>query len=183
MDRLRLFVACGLPEDFLAFLSDVQQLLQAKGLPLRMVNREQMHLTLRFLGEVEAKHLPALQTWFAGLPLHFLKDQPCAQQGYGLFPAGRGQTLYAGMLGPPALFSLKAQAEEGLEALGFPREARAFCPHVTLGRTTGQARLQPEDLAALPVVEGGIILPHLTLYQSVLTAQGVTHRPLSRREE
>jgi RNA 2',3'-cyclic 3'-phosphodiesterase len=102
--------------------------------PVRWIEPESFHLTLKFLGEVRADLLPVVErvvTKVASETPAF----PLAISGFGAFPTiRRPRLLWAGAMPTPALRCLKQDIEWGLANHGFERETRAFHPHITLGR-------------------------------------------------
>lgn len=135
---MRLFVALEIPaavREKLAALMD--ELRAAEGIPgknrARWVPAENLHVTLKFIGNVEGGNVEAIRGALAGvrgngeLALRF--------RGLGFFPnEKRPRVLWAGIEGTPKLGFLAGEIEAGLEKLGIPRETREFSPHLTLTR-------------------------------------------------
>ena len=109
-----------------------------------------LHLTLRFLGdqteEKLAEVVPALEESAAGVPRFTL-----GLKGLGAFPSlERPRTLWTGVSdGAPEVQGLQSRVAESLERRGMPIEARAWQPHVTIGRVTGEKRGRLEGLPEL----------------------------------
>src|SRR6266568_4120550 len=86
---------------------------------------------------------------------------------------------WVGIRAEPALESLQHQVEREFAALGFPTEARAFCPHVTLGRTAREAR--PRDFTGLEAAlerlryDASVVVDALDLMQSTLQSGGAVY--------
>lgn len=102
--------------------------------PMRWTGRDNIHLTLKFIGEVEealaAKAGEALAA--ARIPTAPFRLR---LRGFGKFPAADGlDVLWAGVEASPALDSLFAGVEAALRPLGIEPDTRPFHPHVTLGR-------------------------------------------------
>jgi 2'-5' RNA ligase len=102
---------------------------------VRWVTRDQMHLTLVFLGEVRDDRVPAVcdavkQAADRSGPFEMTIT------GSGSFPpSGRVRVVWAGIEEPTgALLRCQAACAEELDACGFPRESRPYSPHLTLGR-------------------------------------------------
>lgn len=136
---MRLFVAVNLPPDVRERLWGAAAPLRARDLPVRWVPADDLHLTVKFLGDVDAETaelIPvALETAVAGLKPFVL---PLA--GFGAFPAlGRPNTLWVGCEPVPPLELLYHGVERELGALGFAPEGRPFRPHLTLGRVKRHA--------------------------------------------
>lgn len=147
---LRLFIAVELPADVRAALARLQERLKAldRDRIVRWTSIEGVHLTLKFLGETPADRLDALE---AGLRGAAARSGAFAlrMEGVGCFPnTRRPRVVWAGVRGDLATLSaLQERVERAIAPLGFPRENRAFSPHLTLGRARQGA--PPAALAAL----------------------------------
>jgi RNA 2',3'-cyclic 3'-phosphodiesterase len=135
---IRLFVALEIPaavRENLATLIDELRAADAassKSNP-RWVRPENLHVTLKFIGHVEADKLDAIHAALAevrsgsAVELRF--------RGLGFFPNDRRpRVLWAGMDASANLVPLASEIDAGLEKLGIPRETREFAPHLTLAR-------------------------------------------------
>ena len=125
---MRLFIAIPLPDEVRARLG-----LLTSGVPAaRWVRPENMHLTLRFLGEVADADAAHLDDVLSGLD-----DAAFSLRLSGLGTFGRGhktRALWTGADGGPALMHLQDKIERVCQMQGFPPEARKFSAHVTLAR-------------------------------------------------
>ena len=150
MESIRTFVAMELSDDLKHALQTIQHRLQdAPGARVaRWVAPQNIHLTLKFLGEVESVRVPrliaALQESSAGLAPFTL-----TARGLGCFPSTRRpNVIWVGLAGDVQhALELAQRIESACEKSGFPREARAFSPHLTIGRIKREAR--PVDRAAI----------------------------------
>jgi 2'-5' RNA ligase len=125
----RLFIALALPESVRGVLASL-----ARPLPgVAWTRPEQLHVTLRFLGEVPAAKIDAIEVGLAEvkvvpfvLPL----------EGCGTFPPGAPpRVLWIGVgSGHPRLFQLRQKVDDALLAAGLWLDVRTFHPHVTLAR-------------------------------------------------
>lgn len=125
---MRLFIAVTLPEQILAALERIQQ-----GVPdAQWTPPENMHLTLRFLGEVNGADfqdlMPALAD--AAMPPFDIEIASVGHFERRQVPA----VLWAGVRPSPELNRLQAKVERIVQSCGFPPEPRKFMPHITLAR-------------------------------------------------
>lgn len=167
----RLFVAIDLPDTVKAPLDGL-----SRELPLASwVRLEQLHLTLRFIGEVSQQTLSgakqALQrVRFACFPLTLC--------GVGHFPPrSHPRVLWVGMEGCEPLLALQREVELALIDAGIPPEERPFSPHITLARLKETA---PSAVIQFEKVHAEIACPtfqvsEFILYSSLLTRQGAIH--------
>ena len=124
---IRLFTAVEIPEAVRLKLS----LLQG-GVPgARWMPHENMHLSLRFIGEVDEAVARDIDDLLAEIrsPAFTL-----ALKGVGEFGRKEGRTLWAGVVSGDALQHLAAKIESALQRIGLPAERRKYSPHVTLAR-------------------------------------------------
>jgi 2'-5' RNA ligase len=174
-----LFIALNLPPAVRDALWDATTPLRQLGLPVNWVRGEGIHVTLKFLGEVgderEAELTAALERAATGA-----RTLPLAVGGFGVFPDfNRPRVIWAGIAPEPGLEILQHQVEQEFAPLGFPTEARAFRPHVTLGRARREAR--PRDFAGLEAALGGlgfaqtVVVSALDLMQSTLRSGGAVY--------
>lgn len=168
---MRLFVALVLPDQVAASLALIQS-----GVPgARWTTREQMHLTLRFIGEIDGRDAAAvddaLSTIWAPIFRLSLKN-------VGQFGGRNPSALWAGVEHNDALFHLERKIESALQRAGLPPETRKFTPHVTLARLKGTPRgrvidyLTDHALFASPPFE----VRGFILYSSQLSSSGSIYR-------
>lgn len=134
------------------------QPLRDRAYPVKWVRPEGIHLTLKFLGDVEAaqeSELRAALRAAAGETSGEPRSITLHIEGFGVFPdLRRPRVVWAGVAPDPALELLQHRVEQAFAPLGFPTEARAFRPHVTLGRAAREAR--PRDFAGLEETLGAL---------------------------
>jgi 2'-5' RNA ligase len=131
---MRLFVAIELPDATCEHLARVQETLRPDAGKASMTRRAQLHLTLKFLGEVDGKRAEALKESLAkvagrGAIELFAESVQCFP------PRGPVRIVAANLAGQvPALAGVHDAVEQRCRFLGFDRETRAYHPHVTLAR-------------------------------------------------
>ena len=135
---MRLFVALEIPSDvrekLAALIRDLRNVEpQSSRHRARWVKPENLHVTLKFIGEVPPEKVDAIRTTLSDVR----SSQPVELRfrGLGFFPSEkRPRVFWAGMEASPNLAPLAAEIEAGLEKLGIPREKREYTPHLTLAR-------------------------------------------------
>jgi 2'-5' RNA ligase len=171
----RLFVAIRPP------LPIREQLLDLMGgvAGARWQDDEQLHLTLRFIGEVDGRTAEDID-----LALQSVRQAPfeIALAGLGAFERrGQPTALWAGLTPHDALRALHKKIDHALARAGLEPERRAYHPHITLARFgRGGALLEPflagaGGLASLPFA-----VEDFRLYESRLTPEGAVYNALSR---
>ena len=179
VSTVRAFVAANLDPDLKAVLATVQDRLKAARADVGWVRPENLHLTLKFLGQVEQDRMSAIGEAIAAAasgcgPIRLVF------QGLGAFPRPReARIVWIGLShGTEALAALQARVEVGLESIGFAREARPFTAHLTLGRVRGPARREQlaRALAEAPAEAlGEMVLDRIELMKSNLNAGGARY--------
>ncbi len=185
-ELLRLFVAVELDEEALRALASLQDALRRRGLDaLRWVRPEGVHLTLKFLGETPPERVPAIEAALneavSGVPAHALR-----LDGLGTFGSRRSpRVLWVGLDGDlQELRRLQQRVEAALAKAGFPKEARAFSPHLTLARVRPEtAAVLSEPIAraleAAPQPEASIAVREVSLMRSILGPGGAVYHRLA----
>jgi 2'-5' RNA ligase len=143
---------------------------------------DNLHLTLRFLGEVDARVGADVQAAMAAPFAHPPFDLELA--GVGTFPAaGAARVVWFGVsAGADALARLHAEVEARLQPFGFLREGRPFRVHLTVARF--RTPPPPRVRALIGITPDGVIgrcvVRQVTLYQSHLSPKGAVYAPLAR---
>jgi 2'-5' RNA ligase len=175
---MRLFAAVPLPEPARAGVAGLMERLRRRDLPVRWVRDDNLHLTLKFFGEVTPDRLQPIEEAIrvaneGSAPLAMRLDE------LGAFPnARRPRVLWVGLEAPPALELLQDRLERQCGAIGFEPEGSPFRPHITLGRVH-QGRRCPLRLvveAGAPVEQIPFVATDLVLYESVPGDGGQRHQ-------
>jgi 2'-5' RNA ligase len=170
----RLFVAIRPPEEIREQLFSLME-----GVPdLRWQQDEQLHLTLRFIGEVER---PAAEDIAAALERIRFDPFTLSLGGVGKFEKHRHGALWAGVQPKDQLKALNAKVERACQAAGLEPERRAFHPHITLARWKGRS----PGLDPFLEQHGGLTsetwqVEEFILYESRLGHDGAHYEPVVR---
>ena len=177
---MRLFLAIGLPDSIRRYVGGLQeQLKKSITGPGRWVPIENLHFTLKFLGEVDDHRqndiLAAFQSIAGkcfGLQLGSLAQLP---------PTGRADILSIDLANiPNELARLHESVEASFESLNFPRETRAFHPHLTLARLKIPRFISRE--IQMEIVPAKFKVNEILLMQSTQTSAGSTYQVIEHRE-
>jgi 2'-5' RNA ligase len=140
-DVIRTFIAVDLPSSVLEALGQVSSQLQEKlpDTPVRWVNSQKMHLTLKFLGDISKKNIGMVEKI-----LHSEASKRQAMEigigGIGAFPKMRHpRVIWIGIEAPTELFDLRRGIEDGVARMGYNYDKYDFTPHLTLGRISRKA--------------------------------------------
>jgi 2'-5' RNA ligase len=178
---MRTFIAIPLSEGCREMLAAIQDKLRSFNADIRWASVSSIHLTLKFLGEMDPVLLPQLS--------ERLRQSSALQpafdlrvRGLGGFPNLRSpRVVWCGLEGETdRLGKLQEVVEQACEPLGFPREARDFHPHLTLGRVQGKRNLQPllDYIKIGSDLESSLTAREFNIYKSVLTPRGAIYTVL-----
>ena len=152
-ERVRSFVAILLDEAVRGAVAAELEHLRPLARSVAWVPPQNLHLTLKFLGETPAEAIEAVKEVLAE-GVSATEPFTLSFHGLGAFPGlTRPRVIWIGMLqGARECQALQARVEEALARLGLPREGRAYTPHLTIGRVR-----EPRGLASLQqaIVQGG----------------------------
>jgi RNA 2',3'-cyclic 3'-phosphodiesterase len=141
MSMLRAFIAIELPAELQKAISQcIGQLQKTAGKSgVRWVLVENIHLTLKFLGEVSPSSVDLIQQMLSTEANLHSRFQITVGQ-LGAFPnPRRPRVIWLGVDAPPELAALQRGIESAAAKLGYPPEDRSFSPHLTLGRVREKA--------------------------------------------
>lgn len=181
---MRLFVALTPPAEVQRAVWDAFAPLRARPFPVKWVQPDGIHITLKFLGEVADEREPEL-AGALGDVVTGARVITLVVNGAGAFPdAVRPRVVWAGVDPDPAIELLADRAERVFAPLGFPTEGRAFRPHLTVGRAARDARRSDfEGMAAALeglAVEASALLDGVELMKSVLRPNGAVYHRVHR---
>jgi RNA 2',3'-cyclic 3'-phosphodiesterase len=180
---MRTFIAIPLPEGARSALSQIQQGMRTTGADVRWTAIPSIHLTLKFLGEID----PGVVAQLTRSLKEATKDETpfsLAIGGVGTFPNLRNpRVVWCGIEGEmDRLNALQQRVEEACARLGFPPEDRPFSPHLTLGRVKGSRNL-PRLVDCIRIgspLRTALQVGCFHIYRSTLTPAGAIYSALER---
>lgn len=180
---MRLFIALNLPKKERMRIHRASARLREGDLPVRWIDPENYHLTLKFLGSVHQARVRDIEEIVQRVAQSTLQFD-MTLESFGAFPTiRRPRVVWLGVVASAELRCLKQDLEWGLADAGFEAETRAFHPHLTLGRAdakggAGQFRGFDEVLAETEF-EGRATVHTLDLMRSHLSREGATYSVVS----
>ncbi|HAO22504.1 MAG: 2'-5' RNA ligase [Desulfobacteraceae bacterium IS3] len=182
-DTLRTFIAFKLPETIISHLHKIQKGLKSFGFRVGWVAPENIHLTLKFLGEIPKSEIENVSQAMAETAKQY-PPMSFTAKGLGVFPTiKRPRVLWCGLKGDTySLIQLQKTLEENLDIIGFPKEDRGFKAHLTLGRAKGE--IDPKQLLeAIDKFSGleseNFAADRLILFRSELKPGGAVYTELN----
>jgi len=186
MSAIRAFIAINIsPEIGQMLETTLRELLQElKGIPVRWVPVKNIHITLKFLGDVSVSNLDVLKKIISG---EAAAHEPfeISAGGLGAFPSiKRPRVIWVDVQAPAELTALQRAIDNETARLGYPKEDRPFSPHLTIGRVSRNTNA--DELrrlsAALTNTKPGFVesakVEDVFLYRSNLQPSGAIYTSL-----
>jgi 2'-5' RNA ligase len=178
---IRAFIAVDLDDPVIDKICDAIEVLKSRITELRWLKKENLHLTLKFLGNIVESQVESIVAAL-GQPLRLFSPCTISANGLGVFPDfRRPKILWVGLSGDQ-LADLAAKIESALVPLGFVPESRVFTPHLTIGRWRENSRptknLRQEIASWNDCEFGACAVRQIVLFQSVLRPEGASYRKL-----
>lgn len=130
---MRLFYAIELDDKTRRLLQEKQNLLKSKALKANFSRIENLHLTLRFMGEVSEAYFPVMKKILESVAGK-MKAFQLELTEPGLFERGHKSIIWWGIRKNEALYRLQKMLEEEIRLHGFSLETKPYSPHITLAR-------------------------------------------------
>ena len=178
---IRAFIAVDLDDPVIEKVCNVVEILKSRITEIRWLRKENLHLTLKFLGNIAESQVEPI-TAALRHPLGLFSPCTISAKGLGVFPDfRRPKILWVGLTGDQ-LVQLAAEIESALMPIGFTPENRAFTPHLTIGRWREGSRpvknLRQEIDSLNDFEFGACAVRQIVLFQSVLKPEGASYSEL-----
>jgi len=172
---LRLFIAALLPDEIKAALGSYADSLGKSAEGMKWEKEEKLHVTLKFLGEVDEEKAGAVSLVTSAAAQKYAPFEMTTGNLGGFPNLQNPRVLFVGLSENTGLSRLQREIDEGLEPLGFEREKRKFIPHVTIGRVNGRLK----TTGPLPLPERiHFAINEISVVKSVLGKTGSVYMPL-----
>lgn len=190
---MRVFVALDIDNAVRARLEQFLDGVRGFAPDARWVLPASLHVTLKFIGEKPSETVDGIKRALSGIQASAIE---ISFRGYGFFPTSNApRVFWIGIAAGPELAALATSVDETTAALGVPKEAHAFSPHLTLARRGSSGaphglktdgpnpvfQLLQKRLAAMPALDFGTITAReFYLYQSQLMRDGARYTKIAR---
>jgi 2'-5' RNA ligase len=187
---IRSFIAIDLPGTLHTELTQVAETFQEKliGMPIRWVPVPNIHLTLKFLGDVSEKNIPMINKILLAEAMHH-KQFEISVGGFGVFPNfSRPRVIWVGIEAPEELQHLYRRIDIETARLGYAPDKRKFDPHLTLGRVSrnanpGEVRKISSELRQFKLgFLGAARITEVNLFRSDLSPKGAVYSKLFKAQ-
>lgn len=179
---MRCFIAIPLTTDTHQELSQIQSQLKETEADVGWVKTDNIHLTLKFLGEIEEQKIKTISKELKELTNKYTSFETCMGK-LGTFPSiSNPKVIWIGInKNEDKITNLQKGIEDVITPLGFEKETRPFHPHLTLGRVRGKKNIQKlvDKLKSLPLPQfKPIMVDRIILFQSILKPTGAEYTAL-----
>lgn len=187
MTALRTFIAIDLPEELKEQLANVSAVLKEKAnkLPIRWVPIENIHLTIKFLGDVSEANIDMIDAT--------IKSEAGQQEPFeisvgnlGVYPkVNRPRVIWVGVEAPDGLFTIQRRIEIETAHLGYSKDSKKYSPHLTLGRVARKATsLEVREISSWLSAEkvgflGAVRVDEIHLILSKFHPDGMLYKKIS----
>jgi len=183
MGEIRTFLAIELPKKIIDQIRDIQNDLRSSVYQVKWVRPENIHLTLKFFGNIEEKTIEEISRVIKGVASK-VDTFDLDVRGIGVFPnISRPRVVWVGVESADQnLDLLHKEVEVTLEKIGFEPEGRKFAPHLTLGRVKSlkdKRRLIDQVQMFKGCELGSFNVENLFLFKSDLRPSGAVYTKLS----
>lgn len=177
--KRRLFLAADLPPVYRTHLLAAQRYVRQSARRASVTREENLHMTLRFIGDVEQTVSERIIDQFRVFPWPEGNRAQLRWVGFETFSSRDGHTFVARFHADDDLETLVRAWEQTLRQLGLPAERRRWKPHVTLARRVNWKT--GADFDELEVTPGWRAIPDIRLYLSEFTPEGMRYTPLATK--
>jgi 2'-5' RNA ligase len=183
-NTIRAFIAIELPETIKSSIETIQARLKSLELPLRWVRVENIHLTMKFLGDIEEIEIESIESVLRD-SVKMQTPLTLSAKGVGVFPGiRRPRVLWVGIHDhETGLAGLQKSIENQLHRIGYSKEGRPFKGHLTVGRAKGYVdeRKLKEALDSFLAFESSpFSVNEFFMFRSVLKPDGPEYTKLIR---
>jgi 2'-5' RNA ligase len=189
---MRSFLAVEIPGSLKEALRSIQDELRSCGADVRWVRPESVHLTLKFLGEIDPNLVSNIHEAVESAITDYVK-MAIEVRGLGCFPRlKQPRVIWVGLAGDTKSLSAMQEAiEKAVSPFGFPRENRPFRPHLTIGRVRSNKRRDALIEAIRPSLDlhlGSFTVESVVQFESQLHPSGARYislweAPLGRSDD
>ncbi|MGB2692999.1 MAG: RNA 2',3'-cyclic phosphodiesterase [Thermodesulfobacteriota bacterium] len=171
---MRLFIAALLPEEIRQQLTNYVDSFKNSLDGVKWEKSEKLHITLKFLGDVEEPKLDDISNSLGKLVSQYSPFSLNLTELGGFPNLKKPRILYHGLSNNPQLANLAYELEGELNGLGFEKENRKFVPHITLGRVKKKINIEHRP----PIVQTSFQITQIGLIKSELRPGGSVYSPV-----
>ena len=183
MEKIRTFIAIEIPLEIHRQIADLQASLRQENAKIPWTKPENIHLTLKFIGDVESSQIEPISAAVRTACQTISPFQISVNEA-GCFPnPNNPRVLWVGCKGESeTLFTLQKNIENALSDIGFKKEKRKYSAHLTIGRVKSNFGIKPviNKMEASNFEGGSFMVKCVNIMKSVLHPHGAIYTVLSK---
>lgn len=174
---MRAFIAIEIPDNQKKIVWNFIQEFKKLNLPIKWVEYENLHITLKFFGEIDEKKLAQILPVLSSIS-NSTKSFTMQLENFGCFPNIRNpRVLWTGVSqGTNEIISLAEQLEKNLVKFGFKKESKKYHPHLTIGRIKTFCKV--DDIINTAVKTEPFNVNEFILFKSTLLSSGPVYEKI-----
>ncbi|MEW6170134.1 MAG: RNA 2',3'-cyclic phosphodiesterase [Candidatus Omnitrophota bacterium] len=180
---MRAFIGISLPEDIQKYLKSIQELLKKSRDDVKWIEPGNIHLTLKFLGEITQEQTQGIKTILEDVACKFMSLELQLRE-LGAFPKlDFARILWVGLDDKTgSLKKIAHDLDRSLVKLGIPKEDKPFSAHITLGRIKNPKKdLKLQELLIKNKIQNlSFVFKEITFFKSTLSSSGPVYETLYR---
>ncbi len=157
------------------YLFNIQSQVVSENIKGNFTDKDNFHLTLRFIGEVQEEKLDEYKEVLNQTGVNF-RCFNITTSNIGIFPRGNKDILWVGIERNNRLREIYRTLEDNLEKIGIEKEQRTYKPHITLGR---ELVLRPDTLEKVYFHNEKILINKISLMHSTRVGGRLIYLPLA----
>lgn len=176
---MRLFIGIDIEKNWKEECENIQRDIILHSKKTRTTDTDNMHITLKFLGDVDDNKFLEISKIFKEMPLN-IKNMELELSDVNSFKKINTETVWVGMYENRKIYSLKKILEENFEKIGFKREKRRYIPHITIAKNT----IWKDNFQVIDLIKPNtdiLKVKNITLYESVIIDKKVVYKKLLDR--
>ncbi len=175
---IRTFIAITIPDDIKNTIGKTVKPLMATRADVRWIEIENLHITVKFLGNVEIGKIRSIEKVVTEIAIHY-KPFEIIFENIGWFPnMKRPRVIWIGVRNNSILTRILLDTDEMLSKIGFEKERRQFSPHLTIGRVRSAGGYDTLKNSLIKLTKsnfGNMTTQSLSLMKSELSPAGVKY--------
>ncbi|NPA85159.1 MAG: RNA 2',3'-cyclic phosphodiesterase [Crenarchaeota archaeon] len=180
MERIRAFIAVDIEGEISERLARLTESLRATGADVKVVEKENFHITIRFLGNISVEAIDIIEEIIRKSVVD-VKPHKIKLKGVGTFGGSRPRVVWVGVEGDEELRKIFERIERELRKAGFKPETKGFTAHVTLARVRSGRGVEAlkkwvEEMSDVEL--GELEVKSIRLKKSILTPRGPIYETL-----
>ena len=183
MEKIRTFICIEIPADILSTFGSLQNSLKSLGRGVRWTRTEGIHLTLKFLGDVEGERIKDISEALVQAK-EGVEPFTVLIKGQGAFPnLKQPRVFWIGVEdSTKSLWRLQERIENSLLTVGFKKEERRYSPHLTLGRVKERENVDliTDRFQKEQIEESEFTVKEIVIMKSELKSSGAVYTPLQK---